>query len=155
MEVIKIDKNQKIIMLFYEEHKRPTDIPKELKVSKPYITKVIQKDERYIKEKEYRRDISKENHKVCKRNYINKRRQTEKQEYQAMIIQINKDNEYLSPKTEMSDLDFAKWNRQMFRYDKNSSDIVLRRGFTFACDVPKRIRNVVNASSIRNKRIYV
>ncbi len=155
MEVIKIDKNQKIIMLFYEEHKRPTDIAKELKVSKPYITKVIQKDERYIKEKEYRRDISKENHKVCKRNYINKRRQTEKQEYQAMIIQINKDNEYLSTKIEMSDLDFAKWNRQMFRYDKNSSDLVLRRGFTFACDVPKRIRNVVNASSIRNKRIYV
>lgn len=35
MEVIKIDKNQKIIMLFYEEHKRPTDIAKELKVSKP------------------------------------------------------------------------------------------------------------------------
>lgn len=155
MEVIRIDKNQKIIMLFYEEHKRPTDIAKELKVSKPYITKVIQKDERYIKEKEHRRDISKENHKVCKRNYINKRRQTEKQEYQAMIIQINKDNEYLSTKTEMSYLDFAKWNRQMFRYDKNSSDLVLRRGFTFACDVPKRIRNIVNASSIRNKRIYV
>ena len=155
MEVIRIDKNQKIIMLFYEEHKRPTDIAKELKVSKPYITKVIQKDERYIKEKEYRRDISKENHKVCKRNYINKRRQTEKQEYQAMIIQINKDNEYLSTKTEMSDLDFAKWNRQMFRYDKNSSNLVLRKGFTFACDVPKQIRNVVNASSIKNKRIYV
>lgn len=155
MEVIRIDKNQKIIMLFYEEHKRPTDIAKELKVSKPYITKVIKKDERYIKEKEYRKNISKENHKACKRNYINKRRQTEKQEYQAMIIQINKDNEYLSTKIEMSDLDFAKWNRQMFRYDKNSSDLVLRRGFTFACDVTKRIRNVVNASSIKNKRIYV
>lgn len=155
MEVIRIDKNQKIIMLFYEEHKRPTDIAKELKVSKPYITKVIKKDERYIKEKEYRKNISKENHKACKRNYINKRRQTEKQEYQAMIIQINKDNEYLSTKIEMSDLDFAKWNRQMFRYDKNSSKLVLRKGFTFACDVPKKIRNVVNASSIKNKRIYV
>ena len=155
MEVIRIDKNQKIIMLFYEEHKRPTDIAKELKVSKPYITKVIKKDERYIKEKEYRKNISKENHKACKRNYINKRRQTEKQEYQAMIIQINKDNEYLSTKIEMSDLDFAKWNRQMFRYDKNSSNLVLRKGFTFACDVPKKIRNAVNASSIKNKRIYV
>ena len=48
-----------------------------------------------------------------------------------------------------------KWNRQMFRYDKNSSDLVLRRGFTFACDVPKRIRNVVNVGNIRNRRIYV
>lgn len=155
MEVIKIDKNQKIIMLFYEEHKRPTDIAKELKVSKPYITKVIQKDERYIKEKEYRRDISKENHKVCKRNYINKRRQTEKLEYQAMIIQINKDNEYLSTKKEISDLAFVKWNRDMFRYDKNSSNLILRKGFKFAFDVPKRVSNVVNANSIKSKRIYV
>ena len=155
MEVIKIDKNQKIIMLFYEEHKRPTDIAKELKVSKPYITKVIQKDERYIKEKEYRRDISKENHKVCKRNYINKRRQTEKLEYQAMIIQINKDNEYLSTKKEISDLAFVKWNRDMFRYDKNSSNLILRKGFKFSFDVPKRVSNVVNANSIKSKRIYV
>lgn len=140
MEVIKIAKNEDIIRFFYEEHKRPTDIAEELKVSKPYITKIIQKDEKYIKEKEYRSNISKENHKACKRNYINKRRQTEKQEYQAMIIQINKDNEYLSTQIQISDLDFARWNRQMFRYDKNSSDLVLRRGFTFACDVPKRIR---------------
>ena len=155
MEVIRIDKNQKIIMLFYEEHKRPTDIAKELKVSKPYITKVIKKDERYIKEKEYRKNISKENHKACKRNYINKRRQTEKQEYQAMIIQINKDNEYLSTKKEISDLAFVKWNRDMFRYDKNSSNLILRKGFKFAFDVPKRVSNVVNANSIKSKRIYV
>ena len=70
-------------------------------------------------------------------------------------LMLPKEETYLSTKTEMSDLDFAKWNRQMFRYDKNSSDLVLRRGFTFACDVPKQIRNVVNASSIKNKRIYV
>ena len=35
--------------------------------------------------------------------------------------------------------------------DKNSSDLVLRRGFTFACDVPKRIRNVVNVGNIEIK----
>lgn len=155
MEVIEIDKISEITRLFYDEHLRPTDIAKQIGVSKSYVTKIIQKDERYIKEKEYRSNISKENHKACKRNYINKRRQTEKQEYQAMIIQINKDNEYLSTKIQISDLDFAKWNRQMFRYDKNSSDLVLRRGFTFACDVPKRIRNVVNVGNIRNRRIYV
>ena len=153
--MITINKVTEITRLFYEEHLRPIDIAKQIGVGKSYITKIIQKDERYIKEKEYRSNISKENHKACKRNYINKRRQTEKKEYQAMIIQINKDNEYLSIKIQISDLDFAKWNRQMFRYDKNSSDLVLIRGFTFACDVPKRIRNVVNVGNIRNKRIYV
>jgi len=153
--VIKIGKNEDIIRLFYEEHKRPTDIAEELEVSKPYITKVIKKDERYDEEKEYRKNISKENHKACKRNYINKKRQTEKQEYQAMIIQINKDNEYLSTKTQISDLSFVKWNRDIFRYDKNSSDLVLKKGFKFAFDVPKRVSNIVNASSVKSKRIYV
>lgn len=153
--MIKIGKNEEIIRLFYEEHKRPTDIAEELEVSKPYITKVIKKDERYDAEKRYRSNISKENHKACKRNYINKRRQTEKQEYQAMIIQINKDNEYLSTKTQISDMDFAKWNRGMFQYDKNSSDLFLKRGFKFAFDVPKRVSNVINANCIRNKRICV
>lgn len=148
-------KNEGIIRLFYEEHKRPTDIAEELEVSKSYITKVIKKDERYDEEKEYRKNKSKENHKACKRNYINKKRQAEKQEYQAMIIQINKDNEYLSTKTQISDLDFAKWNRGMFQYDKNSSDLVLKRGFKFAFDVPKRVSNVINANCIRNKRICV
>ena len=44
-----------------------------------------------------------------------------------MLIQINKDNEYLSTKKEISDIDFAQWNRGMYEYDKNSSDLILGR----------------------------
>lgn len=36
---------------------------------------------------------------------------------------------------------------QMFKYDKHSSDLVLRKGFKYACDVPKRVSNIVNAST--------
>lgn len=93
--VITIDKINKITKLFYDEHLRPTDIAKQISVGKSYIAKIIQKDKRYIEEKEYRATKSKEKHKICKRNYINKKRQTDKQEYQ-MLIQINKDDEYLS-----------------------------------------------------------
>jgi hypothetical protein len=32
----------------------------------------------------------------------------------------------------------------MFRYDKNSSDLVLRKGFKYAFDVPKRVSNIIN-----------
>lgn len=126
MEVIKIDKVTEITRLFYDEHLRGADIAKQIGVSKSYVTKIIQKDERYIEEKDYRMAQSKEKHKVCKRNYINKKRQTDKQEYQAMLIQINKDNEYLSTRKEISDIDFAKWNRGMYDYDKNSSNLVLK-----------------------------
>ena len=149
MEVIEIDKVTEITRLFYEEHLRPTDIAKQIGVGKSYITKIIQKDERYIKEKECRAIQSKERHKVCKRNYINKKRQADKQEYQAMIIQINKDNEYLSTKKKLSDEAFSNWNRGMFDYDKNSSDLVLKRGINVGFDVPRRVTNVVSPSCIR------
>ena len=32
----------------------------------------------------------------------------------------------------------------MYIYDNNSSDLVLRKGFNYACDVPKRVSNVIN-----------
>ncbi len=145
----KIEKTTEITRLFYEEHLRPTDIARKLGVGKSYITKIIQKDKRYIEEKEYRVKLSKEKHKACKRNYINKKRQADKQEYQAMLIQINRDNEYLSTKKEISDLEFAKWNRGMYKYDKNSSDLVLRDEYNVGYNVCKRVRNVVNPSCIR------
>ena len=147
--MITISKVTEIIRLFYNEHLRPTDIAEQIGVGKSYVTKIIQKDERYIKEKEYRAKQSKERHKVCKRNYINKKRQADKQEYQAIIIQINKDNEYLSTKKKLSDEAFSNWNRGMFDYDKHSSDLVLKNGINVGFDVPKRIKNVVNSSCIR------
>ena len=149
MEVIEIDKVTEITRLFYDEHLKPTDIAKQIGVGKSYITKIIQKDERYIEEKEYRATQSKERHKVCKRNYINKKRQVDKQEYQAMIIQINKDNEYLSTKKKLSDEAFSNSNRGMFDYDKKSSDLILKNGLNVGFDVPRRVSNIVSPSCIK------
>ena len=70
-------------------------------------------------------------------------------------MQHNQASKELSYSNEISDLSFVKWNRDMYRYDKNSSDLVLKRGFKFAFDVPKRVSNVINANCIRNKRICV
>lgn len=147
--MITIDKVTEITRLFYDEHLRPTDIAEQIGVGKSYITKIIQKDERYVKEKDYRAAKSKERHKVCKRNYINKKRQADKQEYQAMLIQINKDNEYLSTKKKLSDEAFSNWNRGMFDYDKKSSDLVLKNGIVTGYNVCKRVKNVINPSCIR------
>ena len=149
MEVIEITR------LFYNEHLRPTDIAKQIGVSKSYVTKIIQKDKRYIEEKESRANESKERHKVCKRNYINKKRQADKQEYQAMIIQINKDNEYLSTKKKENDLQFVNCNRSAYDYDKNSSDLILKDNINAGYTVPKRVSNIVNPNMIKSNKIYV
>ena len=64
----------------------------------------------------------------------------------------NQASKELSYSSEMLDFAFVIWNRGMFQYDKNSSDLVLKKGFKFACDVPKRVSNVVKASSIKVKK---
>lgn len=162
MEVLKIktksngkDTKDKIIELFFTEHLRPVDISKKLKVGMPYITKIIQKDSRYIEEKEARKLESKEKNKIQKRMYAQNKRQKEKQEYQRLLVHINRDNEYLSTKKKENDLQFAKWNRSAYEYDKNSSDLVLKDDLNTGFNVAKRVSNIVNPNTIKSNKIYV
>ena len=144
-----INKIEEITRLFYEEHLKGTEIAKQIGANKSYITKIIQKDERYINEKENRMKQSKERHKACKREYINRKRQTDKEEYQALLRQINADNEYLSTKKEISDIAFVNLNRGMFEDDKHSSDLILKKGITIGYNVPKRVSNRVMPNCIK------
>ena len=165
MEVWKIktktdskETKDKIIDLFYEKHLRPSDIANELKVAKSYITKVIQKDSRYIEEKESRKAKNKEKNKIQKRVCAKNRREKEKQErqeYEKLMLLINNDNVILSTKKKDSDLQDAKWNRSVYEYDENSSDLVLNPNVNAGYNLAKRVRNIVNPDSIKSKRIYV
>ena len=172
MEVWKIktktdskETKDKIIDLFYEKHLRPSDIAKQLKVAKSYITKVIQKDSRYIEEKESyieekesRKAKNKEKNKIQKRVCAKNRREKEKQErqeYEKLMILINNDNVILSTKKKENDLQDAKWNRSVYEYDENSSDLVLNPNVNAGYNLAKRVRNIVNPDSIKSKRIYV
>jgi len=165
MEVWKIktktdskETKDKIIDLFYEKHLRPSDISKQVKVAKSYITKVIQKDSRYIEEKESRKAKNKEKNKIQKRVCAKNRREKEKQErqeYEKLMLLINKDNLILSTKKKENDLQDAKWNRSVYEYDENSSDLVLNPNVNAGYNLAKRVRNIVNPYSIKSKRIYV
>ena len=148
----------KIIELFYNEHLRPTDIFKELKVKMPYITRIIQTDSRYIEEKEARKQESKEKQKTQKRIYAQNKREKERQEkqdYQKLLVQINDDNKFLSTKKKVSDLKYAKWNRSAYDYDENTSDLILKDKILAGFNVAKRVSNIVNPNSIKSKRICI
>lgn len=87
MEVLKIKTKSdskgtkdKIIELFFIKRLKPVEIAKKLNVGMPYITKIIQKDERYIEEKESRKSENKEKNKIQKRIYAQNRREKEKQD---------------------------------------------------------------------------
>ena len=168
MEVLKIktksnskDTKDKIIELFFTEHLRPVDISKKLKVGMPtrdLVSKIIQKDSRYIEEKETRKLSNKEKNKIQKRMYAQNKRKKEKQEkqeYQRLLVQINRDNEYLSTKKKENDLQFAKWNRSAYEYDKDSSDLVLKDNLNTGFNVAKRVSNIVNSNTIKSNKIYV
>ena len=148
----------KIIELFYNEHLRPTDIFKELKVKMPYITRIIQTDSRYISEKEARKQENKEKQKEQKRIYAQNKREKERQEkqdYQKLLVQINNDNKFLSTKKKVSDLKYAKWNRSAYDYDENTSDLILKDKILAGFNVAKRVSNIVNPNSIKSKRICI
>ena len=148
----------KIIELFFIKRLKPVEISKKLKVGMPYITKIIQKDERYIEEKELRKSENKEKNKIQKRIYAQNRREKEKQdkiEYEKLLIQINKDNQILSTKKKENDLQYAKWNRSVYEYDKNTSDLVLKDGVNAGYAIAKRVSNIVNSDMIKSNKIYV
>lgn len=148
----------KIIELFFIKRLKPVDIAKKLKVGMPYITKIIQKDERYIEEKESRKSENKEKNKIQKRIYAQNRREKEKQdkiEYERLLIQINQDNQILSTKKKEDDLQFANWNRSAYEYDKDSSDLVLKDNLNIGFNVAKRVSNIVNSNTIKSNKIYV
>ena len=148
----------KIIELFFTKHLKPVNISKKLNVGMPYITKIIQKDSRYIREKETRRQENREKNKIQKRIYAQNRRKKEKeekQEYQKLLVQINRDNEYLSTKKKENDLQFVNSNRSAYDYDKNSSDLVLKDNINAGYAIPKRVSNIVNPNMIKSNKIYV
>lgn len=90
------------------------------------------------------------------KNYIRNSKEKEEIElYYALLAMINRDNELLSTKTEMSDIDFAKWNRSVYEYAKKSSNLVLKRGINATFNVPKTVKNIVHASSIKSSKIFV
>lgn len=151
---------EKIINLYYEGHMRPVDIAPIIEKSPQYVSKVVKKDSRYMVEKEYRHIQSlkkkKEYNREYYKTYIRDSKEREERElYYALLAMINRDNEILSTKTEMSDIDFAKWNRSIYEYAKKSSNLVLKKGINVTFDVPKIVRNIVHASSIRSSKVYM
>lgn len=151
-------KKEEILQMYFGDHKKQESIAELVGVSQSYISQVIQKDSRYTKEKETRHKESMqkkaEYNKEYNKTYIRKRKNNVIEEYYALLELLKKDNKFLSTKYEMLDIAFAKWNRSIYQYDKNSSNLVLKRGINVTKDVPRVVRNVVKASSIKRSNVY-
>ena len=95
----------KILNLFYIEHLKVKEIAEKTKVTSAYITKVIKTDSRYMEEKNFRKEKSKEKRKQDQNNFIkqkreNKRIQDNYEFVQSQHIQASKINRWKLPKME-------------------------------------------------------
>lgn len=137
----------KILDLFYTKHLKQKEIADIVGTSTQYVSKVVRADNRNTEEKECRKQTNSEKRKIYMQNYFQNYDRPKKEDlaYQQMIAQLGKDILELSFKNNnISDYDFAKWNRGMYNYDKTSSDLVQKRNIIVPFDVPKRVRNVIN-----------
>ena len=153
--MINIDNKNYILDKYYNEHDKPTNIAKELNVNPSYITKVIKSDTRYIQEKEYRAQISRENRKIAKRDWIRNKRQSEseKQLYEFVKQQHIEASKELSYSSEMSDLAYRKWNSSA--YHRNSKgNLIIDRKLKVGSDVPKSINIKIPTQKYKKKYCY-
>lgn len=143
----------KILKMYYEEKLKQNDIATILEISQSYIFQVIKKDDCYksFKEDRHKKSMKKkaEYNKIYLSNY-DRPKHTDNS-YQALQAQLAKDSQALSYKNSdfMSDIAFAKWNRSIYNYDKNSSNLVLNNKFNVTSNVPRRISNRINPNAIK------
>ena len=147
-----MNKKEKILKLYFEEHKTQEQIAKEVSVTQSYVSQVVKSDPRLKKKKEDSAQESIHKKKLYNKNYwknYQRKKSNDMQEYEQLKATLDKDSQELSYSKGISDYAFAKCNRGMYNYDKNSSDLVLKKNITVSIDVPKRIRNVINPSCIK------
>lgn len=153
--MINIDNKNYILDKYYNEHDKPTNIAKELNVNPSYITKIIKNDTRYIQEKEYRAQISRENRKIAKRDWIRNKRQSEsnKQLYEFVKQQHIEASKELSYTSDLSDLTYRKWNSSA--YHRNSKgNLIIDRKLKVGSDVPKSINMNIKIPTQKYKKKY-
>jgi len=154
--VITIDNKNYILDKYYNKHDKPTNIAKKLNINPSYITKIIKADTRYLQEKEYRTQISKENRKIAKREWIRNKMQNEayKQLYEFVKQQHIEASKELSYSSEMSDLAFIKWNSSA--YHRNSKgNLVIDRKLKVGADIPKSINMNIKLPTQKYKKNIV
>ncbi len=66
---------EEIIYLYFNEELRPVDIANKLKISKSAVTQVLKKDERYIEEKELRKQANRIKHNEETKDYMENKRE--------------------------------------------------------------------------------
>lgn len=135
--------NRKLILkLYFIDKLRVVDISRKLVISKSAVTQVLQKDEKYIDEKELRKKQNKVKHnKEIQRWVENKRKEKGSSDFQILKIMHEQASRELSGgRKPISNRAFRDWNTSAYKYNNKNQCYELKKGINAGADAPKRIR---------------
>ena len=128
--------------LFYNEHLSVKEIAVKLKTSSAYITKIIKQDDRYVQEKEFRKNISKEKRKVSQNKFMKNKREKKRIEdnYEALKSKHDQASKELSKSSYLTNENYRKWNISAYKYNSSKKMYEFDSKLGRAADVPKYIK---------------
>ena len=136
------NKKDKIIELFFINHLSVTEIADSIGTSSAYITKIIKTDERYVMEKQYRKEKSKEKRKQDKNNFMKNKREQKRidDNYSFVQAQHYQATRELSKSRHITNETYRKWNSSAYKYNPLKKRYEFDEKLGRASDIPKYIK---------------
>lgn len=136
------NKKDKIIEMFFINHLSVKEIADSIGTSSAYITKIIKTDERYVKEKQYRKEKSKEKRKQDKNNFMKNKREQKRinDNYSFVQAQHYQATRELSKSRHITNETYRKWNSSAYKYNPLKKRYEFDEKLGRASDIPKYIK---------------
>ena len=135
-------KKDKIIELFFINHLSVKEIAESVGTSSAYITKIIKTDERYLGEKQERKEKSKQKRKQDKKNFMKNKREQKRidDNYSFVQVQHYKATKELSKSRHLTNETYRKWNSSAYKYNPLKKRYEFDKKLGRTADVPKFIK---------------
>lgn len=136
------NKKDKIIGMFFINHLSVKEIADSIGTSSAYITKIIKTDERYVMEKQYRKEKSKEKRKQDKNNFMKNKREQKRidDNYSFVQAQHYQATKELSKSRHITNETYRKWNSSAYKYNPLKKRYEFDEKLGRASDIPKYIK---------------
>lgn len=136
------NKKDKIIELFFISRLSVKEIADSIGTSSAYITKIIKTDERYVMEKQYRKEKSKEKRKQDKNNFMKNKREQKRidDNYSFVQAQHYQATRELSKSRHITNETYRKWNSSAYKYNPLKKRYEFDEKLGRASDIPKYIK---------------
>ena len=136
------NKKDKIIELFFINHLSVKEIADSVGTSSAYITKIVKTDERYVQEKQYRKEKSKEKRKQDKNNFMKNKREQKRidDNYSFVQAQHYQATKELSKSRHITNETYRKWNSSAYKYNPLKKRYEFDEKLGRASDIPKYIK---------------